>query len=201
MKLLIGTSNPAKFNRYTTIVRDISSLEILSLKDVQVIVPVVEDGMTAEANARKKARAYADATGLPTLSIDEALYIGGLPSHEQPSTNVRRYLGVEATDEILLEAFLAKIRSIAPAERIATWIFAFCLALPDGEAFSEQVELHEVFIDRRSLPILPSYPLSSVLFDMAIGKVLRDFTPEEERQRLEPVYEKVARVVRAAGLL
>ena len=58
-----------------------------------------------------------------------------------------------------------------------------------------------MFVDRPSLPILPGYPLSSVLFDLAVGKVLRDFTPEEERQRLEPVYEKVARVVRAAGLL
>jgi XTP/dITP diphosphohydrolase len=176
-------------------------MEILSLKDIQVTVPVVEDGMTAEANACKKARAYAGATGLPTLSIDEALYIGGLASYEQPGTNVRRYLGVEATDEALLEAFLAKIRSIAPAERTATWIFAFCLALPEGEAFSDQVELYEMFIDRPSLPILPGYPLSSVLFDVTIGKVLRDFTPEEERQRLEPVYEKVGKVVRAAGLL
>ena len=201
MKLLIGTGNPAKFNRYATILRDISSIEVLSLKDVQVTVPVVEDGTTAEANARKKAKAYADATGLPTLSIDEALYIGGLPSYEQPGTNVRRYLGVEATDEALLEAFLAKIRSIAPDERTATWIFAFCLALPDGEAFSDQVELHEMFIDHPSLPILPGYPLSSVLFDPTIGKVLRDFTPKEERERLEPVYEKVAKIVRAAGLL
>lgn len=65
---------------------------MLSLKDVQVNMTVIEDGLTAEANARKKAVTYSDATGLPTLSIDEALTIRGLPDDEQPGLNVKALL-------------------------------------------------------------------------------------------------------------
>jgi inosine/xanthosine triphosphate pyrophosphatase family protein len=106
MKILIGTKNSAKFNRYKTILSQMPDLEVLSLRDIYITLPIIiEDGMTAEENASKKARAYAKSTRLPTLSVDEALYMGGLSPEQQPGTNVRRYMGKELTDDELLNLY------------------------------------------------------------------------------------------------
>jgi XTP/dITP diphosphohydrolase len=199
-KLLIGTKNPAKFSRYQKIVQQFPNLQLLSLADFPSVPAVSEEGLTAEENARSKAVAYATATEIPTLSIDESLIIPTLPPHEQPGVNVRRYLGFEATDEQLLALFLEKIKNIPVNQRLAIWTYAICLAHPKGQVFSEQVELTKQVTDRPSLPIIPGYPLSSILVDIASGKAVRDLTEEEEQQHLLEVYEKVTKMIIVAEL-
>lgn len=200
MNILIGAGNPAKFSRYRAILAQFPHLNAVGLADVPPGAPVIEDGATAESNARKKARAYAVVSGLPTLSVDEALTLPELPAAEQPGTHVRRYQGREATDEDLLAIYLERARRLAPHERAAIWVYAICLAFPDGREYCGQVELHKRLADRPSLPMVPGYPLSSLLVDLGTGKAIRDLTPDEERQHLQPVYEAVAGIIRAAGL-
>lgn len=200
-KLLIGTKNPAKFSRYQKILQQFPNSQLLSLADFPLVPAVSEDGSTAEENARSKAIAYATATGIPALSIDESLIIPALPPHEQPGVNVRRYLGFEATDEQLLAIFLEKIKNIPVNQRLAIWTYAICLALLEGQAFSEEVELTKQVTDRPSLPLIPGYPLSSILVDVNSGKALRDLTEEEEQQHLLQVYEKVTKMIVATGLV
>ena len=195
MQILIGTANPAKFERYKKILSNFQHLKLLSLKEIDLKIPIIEDGLTAEANARKKAREYAKVSQMPVLSVDEALYIDALPPEEQPGTNVRRIIGKTATDEELLSAFLAKTNHIAPEERTVTWIYAICLALPNGQEYFEQVELNEMFTTEPSLPMIKGYPLSSILFDPILGKTQSNFTPEEYENYLQPVLEKVKNIV------
>ncbi len=200
MRVLVGTGNPAKFDRYAAMLRGLPGVEVVAPPVVPgaLAVVVVEDGATAGENARKKARAYAGATGLPALSVDEALFIPALPAGEQPGTRVRRYLGREASDEELLRAFLDTIRTFPPDERDAVWHCAICLALPDGRDFGAEATVATRFTDRPALPSLPGYPLRSLQVDVASGKSLRALTPEEEARRLSPVYERVRGVVQAA---
>lgn len=200
MKILVGTRNPAKFDRYSTILRHLSTAEVCSLNDIQLDLVVEENGVTAEENARKKARAYADAAHMPTLSVDEALYFPGLPEEEQPGVYVRRHMGKEATDEEMLTLYIEKIKQLPPLQRKAIWVYAICLAQPYAEEICDQVEIKAVFIETPRLPLLPGYPLSSILVDPSSGKSLRDLTPEEEKQRLQPVYEQVERIVKTALL-
>lgn len=196
MKLLIGTQNPAKLERYRTILEEIPGLEIVSPQETGVTLSIAEDGASAGDNAWIKARAYMQATGLPTLGVDEALYFNTLPLQEQPGTHVRRYLGHAASDEELLVAFLEKVKRLTPEERAVTWVYAVCLAMPDGRELANQAEIPAVFIDQPVLPILPGYPLSSILFNTEIGKVHREMSPDENRRRLRPLYEKVQALVR-----
>jgi XTP/dITP diphosphohydrolase len=196
MQILIGTGNPAKFERYKKILSNFQHLTLLSLKDIDLKLPIIEDGLTAEANARKKAREYAKVSQMPVLSVDEALYINALPPEEQPGTNVRRMIGKTATDEELLSAFLAKTNHIPPEKRTVTWIYAICLALPNGQEYFEQVELNEMFTTEPSLPMIKGYPLSSILFDPILGKTQSNFTSEEYENYLQPVLEKVNNIVK-----
>jgi len=199
--LLIGTTNPAKFARYQTILSTFVSLEFLSLKDLAEIPEVVEDGATAAENARKKAHAYAAAANLPAFSIDESLAIPALPPHDQPGVNVRRYLGFPATDEQLLEGFLAKVRQLPEDQRFVVWTYAVNLSFPDGREFFDQVELTKKLILQPSLPLLPGYPLSSIQIDLKSGKALRDLSPAEEREHLADVYQVVGKIISQAQAL
>lgn len=136
------------------------------------------------------------ATGLPTLSADDALYIDALPPDEQPGVDIRRYLGGEPSDKEILRAILQIVTGLPQAERRVTWTYAFCLALPDGREISDEAVVQAVLIDRPVLPILPRYPLSSILFNTEIGKVHREMSPQEERRRLRGPYAKVQTLVR-----
>ena len=188
MAFLIGTTNPAKFARYRTILAEVGIRDVLSPREIGQLLPIVEDGQTAGENARRKAVAYAQATGLPTLGIDEALYIPALPAGDQPGTNVRRYVGRTASDEELLQAILAKISPIPAGQRQAVWIYALCLAWPPGRDIAAEVTIEEMFTDQPYRPLRPGYPLSSLLYVPAIGKTLTQLTPAEEAHHLAPLY-------------
>jgi inosine/xanthosine triphosphate pyrophosphatase family protein len=200
MKLVIGTTNPGKFQRYQVILRQFPALELAALSDFGNVPVVEEDGLSAAENARKKAQAYAAALNLPVLSVDESLIIPVFSADEQPGVNVRRYLGHQATDEQLLEAFLKKIHQISEELRLAVWTYAINLSFPDGREFCDQVELAQKLTTHPSLPLQPGYPLASIQLDRITGKPLRELSPEEERARLDEVYAKVAGIIRQAGL-
>ncbi|HEY1249312.1 MAG TPA: non-canonical purine NTP pyrophosphatase [Nitrososphaera sp.] len=198
MKLLIATHNTAKYRRYRTILEQVQDLTLLSLRDVAISEKIAENGMTAEENARKKAQGYASLAGLPTLSIDEALFVEGFRPEEQPGVNVRRYLGREATDEELLATFLEKMKLLAPHQRRANWTYAICMAFPHGKISLTQVSIPTLFTDEPHSSLLPGYPLHSLQIDPRLGKKLCDCTPEEEHLRLSIVYEAVGDLVREA---
>ena len=191
MSILIGTRNPAKFQRYQTILRQYLEADIYSLEDVGITEVAIEDGISAEENARKKARIYAQLSGIPTLGIDEALALPGLPQEEQPGIYVRRYAGKEATDGELLSFFLTKTARLPVSQRQAIWTYGLCIALPNGEEFFEHAQVQVLFTDTPRLPLLPGYPLSSLLIDPILMKPLLDCTPEEEQNRLRPLFHAV----------
>ncbi len=200
MKLVIGTTNPAKFERYRAILAQFPALELAALSEFDNVPVVEEDGLSAAENARKKAQTYSAALDLPVLSIDESLVIPAFPAEQQPGVNVRRYLGFTASDEQLLAGFLEKIRRIPAEMQFAIWTYAINLSFPDGRNFHDQVDLTKGLTTRPSLPLQPGYPLGSLMVDLKSGKPLRDLSPAEEREHLAEVYAKVAGVVQRAGL-
>jgi inosine/xanthosine triphosphate pyrophosphatase family protein len=64
------------------------AIDLVDPIQLGLAVDAVEDGETAEENARIKALAYLDAAGIPTFSLDAALRIDGLPHELQPDVRV-----------------------------------------------------------------------------------------------------------------
>src|SRR4029077_18405808 len=56
-KVLIATSNPGKLRDFAGAAKPFG-IEIASLPDFSALTPIVEDGLTFEENARKKAEDY-----------------------------------------------------------------------------------------------------------------------------------------------
>jgi inosine/xanthosine triphosphate pyrophosphatase family protein len=200
-QLVIGTTNPAKLRRYQTILSEYPTLEVLTLGDFANPPEVAETGLTAAENARQKARAYAAWLRLPVLGVDESLLIPALPENDQPGVNVRRYLGFAASDEQLLEGFLAKVRQIPADQRFLVWTYAIHLAFPAGRDFFGEVELTKQLVLQPSGPYPAGYPLSALQVDLKSGKALNDLSTAEEREHLAVVYVKVGEILRQAGLV
>ena len=125
-RLLFATSNAGKVRELRGMVGDL--LEVVSLRELPPIPEPVEDGATFEANAEKKARAYADASGLPALADDSGLCVDALGG--RPGVHSARY--AEGDDRARYEKLLTELKDVPDAERTAAFVCALCLAMPGG---------------------------------------------------------------------
>jgi XTP/dITP diphosphohydrolase len=127
MKLLIATHNLGKLREFAQIYADLS-LQLVSLDDVGITWDVDETGDTFEANARLKAQAYSDATGLPTLADDSGLIIDALGG--EPGVLSARYGGPGLNPVQRYELVLELMRSVPPGRRQARFRCVIALARP-----------------------------------------------------------------------
>jgi XTP/dITP diphosphohydrolase len=136
----MATRNRHKVRELAHLLADLG-VEVLSLADRPDVPEVVEDGATFAANAVKKARAVAVATGLPALADDSGLEVDALGG--QPGVQSARYAGGDGHDDAannrkLLEA----LAGVAPARRTARFRCAVALADPAGR-LGAAVEIRE----------------------------------------------------------
>lgn len=94
-RLLVATHNPGKIREYRAILRDLP-LELTWLDAEGIHADVPETGETCEENARIKAQAYAEISGLWTWADDTGLWIDALDG--RPGVHAARYAGAGATD-------------------------------------------------------------------------------------------------------
>ena len=143
-RLVLATRNQGKLRELRELLRgQVPGLDV----DTQVIdaetagaPDVAETGTTFEANALLKARAVADATGLPAVADDSGLAVDVLGG--APGIFSARWAGRHGDDSANLQLLLAQLADIAPEHRGAAFVCAAALALP-GEA-GEHVETGEL---------------------------------------------------------
>ncbi|GAA2030165.1 RdgB/HAM1 family non-canonical purine NTP pyrophosphatase [Yaniella flava] len=109
---------------------------------------VVEDGVTFEANALKKATLTAQATGLIAVADDSGLAVDVL--HGAPGIFSARWSGTHGDDQANLELLLAQLSDIDAPHRGAAFICAAAFATPDGE--TRHVEFGELAGDLTFAP-------------------------------------------------
>lgn len=109
---------------------------------------VIEDGVTFEANALKKATLTAQATGLIAVADDSGLTVDVL--HGAPGIFSARWAGTHGDDQANLELLLAQLSDIDAPHRGAAFICAAAFATPDGE--TRHVEFGELAGDLTFTP-------------------------------------------------
>jgi XTP/dITP diphosphohydrolase len=88
-RILIATSNPGKLRDFAGAAAS-HDIEVVPLPDFSSLPPVIEDGSTFEANARKKAEAYSFyAPGEIVLADDSGLEVDALAG--APGVHSARY--------------------------------------------------------------------------------------------------------------
>lgn len=128
--ILIATRNPGKIKEIRDLVRGVPVV-FLSLTDVDDVPDVIEDGDSFEANALKKAREVARATGMVTLADDSGLCIEALGG--RPGVQSARYAGEGASDEEKCTRILAEIYHVPDEGRSATFVCVLALVSPGGD--------------------------------------------------------------------
>lgn len=123
--LLFATTNAGKLRELRGLLGD--GWEVKSAADFPRVPEVEEDGDTFAANAEKKARAFADATGLLSLADDSGLCVDAL--HGAPGVYSARYGRSDAQRVMRL---LAELDGVPVAERSAHFECALCLWGSDG---------------------------------------------------------------------
>jgi XTP/dITP diphosphohydrolase len=129
MRLLLATSNSGKVREFTRLLPDLD-LEIVTPRDLGLSIEVVEDGDTYEANALKKARAYAEAGGYAALADDSGIEVDALGG--RPGIFSARYGGEGLDDEGRNSLLLRELEGVPPERRTARYRAVVAVALPDG---------------------------------------------------------------------
>ena len=94
-ELVLATRNEGKAREFREILKDLP-VRILSLGDFPDFPDIIEDGMTFEENALKKARALAEFTRDLAIADDSGLSVDAL--NGSPGVLSARYSGPGATD-------------------------------------------------------------------------------------------------------
>ena len=179
MKLLYGTSNPAKLS---SMQRRLMSLgiELIGLNDLNREIPsVAEDGTTPLENARKKATAYFSAFHIPVFSCDSGLYIENLPDELQPGVHVRTVNGKYLTDEEMIAHYSSLAKEYGDLK--AFYRNAICFVKDENrtyEAMDKSMESEPFIITSIPHKILnKGFPLDSLSIDIKTGKYYNDLDP------------------------
>lgn len=130
MRLVVATSNPGKIAEIAEILRDLN-LDLHPLSDLGDLPSEVEEGGTAAENARRKAVAAAERTGLPALADDSALEIDALGG--APGIRSARFAGPAADDAGRNSLILAALAGVPEARRMARFRCAIAIAEPGGK--------------------------------------------------------------------
>lgn len=131
-RIFFATGNAGKLKELRELVG--GELEVLSFSDIPGMPEVDEDQPTFEGNARKKALANLEATGLPTLADDSGLCVDALGG--RPGVLSARY--AEGDDLARIQKLLGELRDVPDAERTASFRCALALALPGGKVLVEE---------------------------------------------------------------
>jgi len=178
--LIFGTTNPAKILQIQGALKPLG-ITVSGLPETARSIKVVEDGATAEENARKKAMAYSLAMNEPVLSMDNALFFDGLSVDRQPGIHVRRIgNGKERPTDDEMLGYNSKLIAQLGEKISGRWEFALCYARPDGTMEEMTIKSPRVFVSKPSFKVVTGYPLESLQIDPVSGGYISDMTQEEQ---------------------
>ena len=194
VRLLLGSTNRRKIREWRLMLDQIA-VELLDPHQSGLAVDAPETGETPEENARIKAIAYFDASGIPAFSLDAALWIEGLPDDQQPGVHVRRIGGGEsATDARMVRHYSALLRGLGGGAA-GVWTFGVALACDRDHVPSQRLTFRTTLLATPSPVLDPGAPLNSLQFDTSAGKYFSEMTPAEYATRFGRGSSRIVRFI------
>jgi XTP/dITP diphosphohydrolase len=177
-KLLLATNNRGKAREYRSLLRGIP-YEIVTPADIGINIEVDETGASFEENARLKATALAETTGLLALADDSGLEVDALGG--EPGPRSHRYAGEGASDSDRVAYLLEKMKEVPEGKRSARFRCVIAIATPGGrvEFFSGDCR---GFIATRPKGS-GGFGYDPVFYVPELGRTMAELT-EEEKNRI-----------------
>jgi XTP/dITP diphosphohydrolase len=140
--LVLATNNENKVQEFRSILAGFN-IEIRSVADFGPIPPAIEDGLTFDDNAYKKAIHTARILGLPAIADDSGLVVPAV--NGEPGVFSARYAGENATDAENTAKLLQKMKGVG--DRRAFFQCVISIAVPSGPALTYEGRCDGVILD------------------------------------------------------
>jgi XTP/dITP diphosphohydrolase len=177
-KVVLATRNQGKVRELQAMLEG-QDIEVLGLDQFPWMKEVEETGSTFEENARLKAVAVSEATGLIALADDSGLVVDALEG--EPGVRSARFAGESATDADNNAKLLEAMRDIPDAKRGCKFISALVVHAPDGH----ELVFHGVWFGRVAQE--PSgengFGYDPLFFDPELKLSAAAMSPEQKNER------------------
>ena len=178
-KVLFATGNDSKAKRFKDgLLRN--GIEIITIKDIDEDIEVLEDGKDAIENALIKARAYAKVLDMPVFAMDDSLYIDNIPDDKQPGLYVRRVNGKRLSDEEMLTYYSNLAHEYGKDGKLTCrWVYGIAVINNGVESTYTWSKDDFYIVDKPSDKIDPGYPLNTISINKKLNKYFTDMTKED----------------------
>lgn len=170
-KIIVATNNLGKLKEIRAI---LDNYEVISLKDLNLSVDIVEDGKTFKENALKKAREVFKITKIPAIADDSGLCINALEGF--PGINTARFLGNNASDNDRNNYILEKLKDKKELERKAEVVCDIAYVDEKNEYVVEGVIKGKITYEKRGNNGFGFDPI----FELDNGKTLAELKDYEK---------------------
>lgn len=175
MKAVLASHNKKKIVEMRDILAQLG-VEVLSQADVGVDLEPEETGATFEENARIKARAVMEATGLPAIADDSGLVVDAL--NGEPGVYSARYGGEGLDDTGRWKLLLKNMEG--QTNRACKFVSVICCAFPDGSELTARGECPGVLDHKPSGE--GGFGYDPVFYLPELGKTMAQLAPEEKNK-------------------
>lgn len=180
MKFLLATTNKAKIRYYGTKLKE-HGLEIITPCDLNIDCNAEETGKNPIENAVIKAKAYHRASGLPTIALDDGLFLEHVPKHLQPGTHVRRVGGKTLNDREMIEYYTGLVNQYGKDGRLDGCFLKGVAVVYKDAVHTFSCKADRCFTNRQSKILDEGYPLASIQLIPLLNKFKSELTEEEEK--------------------
>ena len=178
MQVLFATTNPAKVKKYRDLLKE-KGIELVTIKDLDFKLDIDENGKDAIENAYIKAKTYYDKTKIPTIGMDNNLFIEELPEEKQPGTHVRRINGKELNDDEMITYYTNLVKENY-GKLTAKWVYGMVICSDNGVNKFSWSKDHFYFVDKPCEKRNPGYPLDSITIVPEFNKYLAELTEDDK---------------------
>lgn len=174
-RLVLATGNKGKISEMKRIL-DEFHIEVISVKELENMPDVKEDGATFFENSRKKATEIAKAAGMFALADDSGLEVDALQG--RPGVYSARYSGENATDLSNNEKLLEELKNVEESNRTARFKCVMVAASPEGKIISSEGSCEGVIAN--SMKGEGGFGYDPLFYVPAFGKTMAELSPDEK---------------------
>jgi len=180
-KAVFATTNPSKIKRFYKKLKE-NDIELISLKDLNIDLDIEENGKDAIENASIKARECYKKTNLPSIGMDDSLYLENVPEEKQPGLYVRRINGKTLTDEEMIEHYINLVKKYSENGKLyCKWIYGLAVIDKYGKEDTYTWSKDDFYlVETKSEKMNPGYPLNSISKYKKLDKYFTETTEEEK---------------------
>ena len=175
MRIILSSRNPSKVEQIKAIFKD-PRFSILSLDEAGVEGEAIENGLSLEENALKKAMFAHTLGGDWAMADDTGLFINALGG--KPGIRAARWAGDKATTEEITRYTLKELEG--KKDRSANFITVVAVVSPRGQRYYFRGEVRGKLLEAPRVPPQPKMPYSPIFVPEGTNLVWAEMSVELE---------------------